>query len=90
LAGWGAPTFDRVGRPDLIAKCVGHAQRVGIAMATFYEWLTEPYIQAARAALGDATFEELAQKGANTPAEDFSRMVLGEIDDLLAGMPSGS
>jgi predicted ATPase/class 3 adenylate cyclase len=86
LLSWGAPTFDRVGRPDLIARCVGHAQRLQIASTPYYEWLTEPHIQAARAALGDTTFDELAQEGANTQTPDFSQMILREIDDVLAGM----
>jgi hypothetical protein len=86
LLSFGVPTFDRVGRPDLIAKCVGHGRRRGVISPDFYKKLNESHVEAARVALGDTIFDELADEGANAPTADFNQMILREIDDLLADM----
>ena len=83
----GTEVFNRLGRPDLVAKCEGHCQHVGLVGPMFYAELHERPIRTARATLGEQAFDRCADEGAAPTSEEFNDMMLREIDSLLADMP---
>jgi hypothetical protein len=83
----GTGVFNRIGRPDLVAKCEGHCQQIGLVAPMFYAELHEFPIRTARAALGEQAYDRHAAEGAAIPPEEFNDVMLEEIDDLLADMP---
>ena len=80
--------FNRVGRPELVAQSVGYCRQVGVTGPPFYASFHETSIEDARAVLGDDEFELHASTGSGLSTEDFYEMVIREVDDLLAGMPT--
>jgi len=48
----------------------------------------ETSMQEARAALGEDAFERNVTAGAATSTDDFYEMIVREVDELLAGMPT--
>jgi predicted ATPase/class 3 adenylate cyclase len=86
----GIPVFNRAGRPDLVARCHGHTRNTRGYSHPFYLKLNEGMLKAARAAVGDQTYDRLVEEGSTTPPEIFNRMIVREIDPLLAGIQSTS
>ena len=84
----GIQVFNRVGRPDLVAQCDGYCQRVKVEARTLYLDYHEESVREARAKLGDQAFERHFAIGAATPTDDFYGMIVGEVDELLAGLPA--
>jgi predicted ATPase/class 3 adenylate cyclase len=88
----GIQVFNRVGRPDLVAQCDGYCQQVNIGVndvaRPLYVGFHEESVREARAQLGDQAFERYFAIGAATPTDDFYEMIVGEVDELLAGMPA--
>jgi hypothetical protein len=76
--------FNRVGRPDLVARCYGITRRVHVFLAPLYRKYTEYLVEQARATLGDAAFDQLASEGGSSAPEQFREELQREIDDLLA------
>jgi hypothetical protein len=84
---YGIPVFSRVGRPDLVGRSHGHTRNTPGYSPPVYLKLNEGRLKAARAAVGDQTYDRLVEEGSTTPPEIFNRMIIQEIDHLLAGMP---
>jgi predicted ATPase/class 3 adenylate cyclase len=80
--------FNRVGRPELVAQCGGYCEQVGVSGPPFYLRFHETSMLEARTALGDDAFERNVAAGAATSTDDFYEMIVREVDELLAGMPT--
>jgi hypothetical protein len=80
----GTQAFNRVGRPDLVARCDPRCRGVRGYAESFWATTHELAVQEARAQLGDEVFEQLAAEGAAIPPEEFEEFMLREIDQLLA------
>jgi len=81
---YGSGAFNRVGRHDLVALCEGNMSE--IPLPPLFDELHKDEIAEARDALGDERFEQLVERGAALGAEDFTTMLLREIDATLAEM----
>jgi hypothetical protein len=80
----GTQAFNRIGRPELVARCDPHCRGVLGYAESYWATMHELAVQEARARLGDDVFEQLAAEGAAIPPEDFEEIMLHEIDQLLA------
>jgi predicted ATPase len=82
--------FNRVGRPDLVARCEGLSRRVRIAgMASpLYSKFHDDAVQEAKTTLGDKAFDQHVTQGASIPIDQFREMILRELDELVATTPS--
>jgi hypothetical protein len=69
----GLQVFNRVGRPDLVARCYGVSRRVYLSAPVFYRKFNDDAIDEARAALGDAVFDAHAAEGATVTPDQLSR-----------------
>jgi predicted ATPase/class 3 adenylate cyclase len=81
--------LNRVGRPDLVARCYGVSRQLQRSMGPLYAKMREQAIQNAKATLGENAFDEQATEGAAMPPEQFREMLLREIEGLLATTPNG-
>jgi predicted ATPase/class 3 adenylate cyclase len=79
----GASALNRAGRHDLTAACDGQSRRLAYASLPHYREIHERDIAAARAALGDQTFEQSRHAGAAMTPETFNTMIQTEIESLL-------
>jgi predicted ATPase/class 3 adenylate cyclase len=80
--------FNRVGRPDLVAQCGGYCRELGVTGPPFYLAFHETSMEQARAALGDQAFDRNVAVGRAIATDDFYEMIVREVDDLLAGLPT--
>jgi hypothetical protein len=84
----GVEVFNRVGRPDLVARCEGWSRHVRRYRPPFYARFYEGAVQKARATLGEKAFDEHVAEGASIAPEQFREMMLREIDRLLDTPPT--
>jgi hypothetical protein len=82
----GVQVFNRVGRPDLVARCYGVTQSRYPFLPPLYRKFTDYAVEEARASLGHDTFDALATEGASIGPEQFGEALQREIDELLTGM----
>jgi predicted ATPase/class 3 adenylate cyclase len=84
----GTQAFNRVGRPDLVARHEGicGALLSNRGVPRLFATIHRQEVQEARAALGDEQFDALRAEGEAAVPEEFYAMLLAEIDALLAGM----
>jgi hypothetical protein len=75
--------FNRVGRPDLVARCFGMCGRAYAFLAPLHRKFTEYAVEQARATLGDDVFDELVSEGGSIAPEPFREAMQHEIDELL-------
>jgi hypothetical protein len=80
----GIEVFNRVGRPDLVAKCDGYCRAAGIVGSAFYAGFHDDAVAAARATIGADAYERHVAEGAAMPQDEFARVLLEEVDSLLA------
>jgi predicted ATPase/class 3 adenylate cyclase len=92
----GSQLFNRVGRPDLVARCDGYWSGHGYQPPPYYTSFHDPAVVEARATLGDAEYDRFAAEGAAFEfqtrlggREHFLEDIVRAIDELLAEMPAG-
>ena len=76
--------FNRVGRPDLVARCSGYSQPREYISTRMYTSFHDLAVDEARSVLGTERFAELEADGAAAMDEEFHSAVLTEVDTLLA------
>jgi hypothetical protein len=69
----GAVVFNRVGRPDLVARCYGMSRRFRGTWPPLYGRLRRHAVDEARAALGDELFDQHAAEAASMPPNSSGR-----------------
>jgi hypothetical protein len=80
----GLQVFNRVGRPDLVARCYGVSRRVYPSAPAFFRKLNDDAIEEARAAVGNEVFDAYAAEGATITPDQLRDALQREIDELLA------
>jgi hypothetical protein len=84
----GSYAFNRVGRPDLVARLAGLASRHIGSLGPFYEKFHRAAVDDARATLGETLFEQYATQGAASEWEDFWKGFQQEIEAILSDKPA--
>ena len=80
----GTQAFNRIGRPELVARCDPHCRGVR-GYAQLY-WATMHELAVQERGPGSATTPSInwPREGAAIPPEEFEQLMLREIDQLLA------
>lgn len=78
----GHQVFNRVGRPDLVARCCGFSESAEYIATPMHRYWHELGVDEARSVLGPERFAALEAEGAATPPEEFRMSLLRVIDDL--------
>jgi hypothetical protein len=84
----GAQVFNRVGRPDLVARCDGMFRLLVSAIPPLFARFHRHAVEEARASLGSELFDRQAAEAASMPPEQFWQAMQREIDELLSAMPT--
>jgi hypothetical protein len=82
----GLQVFNRVGRPDLVARCSGMTRRLHWSSPPLHQKFYDAAVEEARATLGDNAFDVHATEGASIGPEQFREALQREIDELLTAM----
>jgi hypothetical protein len=82
----GTAVFNRVGRPDLVARCYGMSRRYYPSAPPLYWKFNREAVEQARATLGDDVFDELVTEGGSSAPEQFREELQREIDELLGAI----
>jgi predicted ATPase len=80
----GIELFNRVGRPDLVARWYGVSRRYVPSAPPLYRKFNQDAVQEARAILGDEAFDLHDAEGASITPERFREALQAELDALLA------
>ena len=83
---YGSGVFLRVGRADLCALCEGKIGTLGGEWPLWKELHAQDLAEA-RTAMGDERFDDIAARGAAMESEEFTAMLVCEIDAIVEQLP---
>jgi hypothetical protein len=86
----GTEVFNRLRRPDLVARCDGVSRRIRTWTPPLYMKFHDQSVDEARAALGEDAFEVYAAEGGSMAPDQFRAMMCREIEELLGLTPPTS